>query len=880
MYLGMPDTKAAVAFLKQEYGPHYGHNQTYQDGGSGFVHYSPKGMEFQHFSPGGSFRLTWNRIAARLKELVSGQDYFTPEEKERWDAIVREFQQRGEPVPPPVPCMPYPPPYHTGQLTQDTPPFHRQYLPEILRYEGRAASWAALSKFFMDHPEENTRVGYLHLLFGEDPHQLTALDGTGIGFQGFPDHLRVWEGSALTLAAEARLTWPEVCLLVEQEIAQEQAPPETAAEMPPQEAVPETPEPSPPPRAISQAGIDAAIQAWNGSIESKHAVVRYMREHGREKGTAAWLRQEYGDDLPAFPVTVDGAAADVPWPRVQRRIARLIREDRFYTQAEQDNFDNIDPIAIREELARRGIVNGQVVDPEKLDSDPFIRQVMADVERIARAEEPEDMEASAPAPTVREIYEQYLPVVREKVLADKAYQNACRNSDRENAMLEGAEAVKRAVSTIEDTAFLRLYYDLAGFHNDIHRAVLEDTYTALAAPAEQEAREAEEPKFTTETVAAYPAEENHLPYDVVFQTIRTSEPEPPAPSHNPEPEPPQPEAGNFRITDLHLGEGGPKEKFRRNVEAIRTLKQIEAEGRGAAAAEQEVLSRYVGWGGLPDAFDPEKENWAREYQELRGLLTDTEYAAARSSTLNAHYTSPTVINAIYEALGNLGFQTGNILEPACGVGNFFGLLPKAMAGSKLYGVELDSISGRIAALLYPDANILVRGFEQSHFPDSFFDAAIGNVPFGAYKVNDERYNKLGFHIHNYFFAKALDQVRLGGIVAFVTSRYTMDSKDEAVRRYLAQRAELLGAIRLPNNAFRANAGTDVVSDILFLQKRDHLIDLVPDWVHTQETPEGFSINRYFQEHPEMVLGQAASEHTQYGRQDYTVIPIPGADLAQ
>ena len=1033
------------------------------------------------------------------------------------------------------------------------PPFHRKYLPEILRYEGRAASWAALGKFFTDHPEENTRVGYLRLRFGEDPHQLTALDGTGIGFQGFPDHLRVWEGSALTPAAEARLTWPEVCLLVEQEIAQEQAPPETAAEMPPQEAIPEAPEPPQPSGAVTQAGIDAAIQAWNGSIESKHAVVRYMKEHGREKDTAAWLRQEYGDGLPAFPVTVDGAAADVSWPKVQRRIARLIREDRFYTQAEQDNFDSIDPIAIREELARRGIVNGQMADPEKLDSDPFIRQVMADVERVAHAEEPEDAETTAPAPTVREIYEQYLPIVREKVLADKAYQNACQNSDRENAMLEGAEAIKRAVRTMEDTTFLRLYYDLAEFHNDIHRAVLEDTYTALAATAEQEARpeavpvvESSKPEVPAGrqprplpvppygvgdsvylegkayTVTAlkhwhvelldptltYPVyrletrenferllredpQNGHITEflftdperfdqdlrealtsglldgqdkDYISQWLRDGEGNTriaqrlsqqfagregtlalssghradyqavttgmevkiiraddmvlallspswsdiapvlrglhnqeldgftriparreytrlegtptyqvgdqvtlPAPDHvisgtigyigeqeirvdtgpfvgtssislappqaaelthsaapplptkpdgfagtpvrhetvqrtqfekwlrrdarnaglfrpeareAAEPEPPQPEAGNFRITDPHLGEGGPKEKFRRNVEAIRTLKQIEAEGRGAAAAEQEVLSRYVGWGGLPDAFDPEKENWAQEYQELRGLLTDTEYAAARASTLTAHYTSPTVIHAIYEALGNFGFQNGNILEPSCGVGNFFGLLPESMAGSQLYGVELDSITGRIAALLYPDANILVRGFEQSHFPDSFFDVAIGNVPFGAYKVNDERYDKLGFHIHNYFFAKALDQVRPGGIVAFVTSRYTMDSKDEAVRRYLAQRAELLGAIRLPNNAFRANAGTEVVSDILFLQKRDHLIDIVPAWVQARETPEGFSINHYFQEHPEMVLGQAASESTQYGHQDYTVRPIEGADLAQ
>ena len=341
----------------------------------------------------------------------------------------------------------------------------------------------------------------------------------------------------------------------------------------------------------------------------------------------------------------------------------------------------------------------------------------------------------------------------------------------------------------------------------------------------------------------------------------------------------KPRGENFRITDDHLGEGGPKEKFRRNLDAIRTLKAVEAEGRGATAEEQEVLSRYVGWGGLPDAFDPDKENWSKEYTDLKEVLTPEEYESARGSVLNAHYTSPAVIRAVYEALEHIGFQHGNILEPSCGVGSFFGCLPESMAGSKLYGVELDSISGRIAKQLYPRAHITVAGFETTDRRD-FYDLAVGNVPFGNYQVNDRAYNKLGFSIHNYFFAKALDQVRPGGIVAFLTSRYTMDSKDTAVRQYLAQRADLLGAIRLPNNAFKANAGTEVVSDILFLQKRSTPQVTEPEWVQTQETPEGFMVNRYFQEHPEMVLGQPAAESTQYGKQDYTVAPIPGADLAQ
>ena len=1294
LFLGMPDTKAAVAFLKQEYGSFYSHSQTYQDGSHGTVIYTTKDIEFRRYQPGGSIHIPWSRAAARLKELASAQDYFTPVEKGRWDAIVRGFQQRGEPLPPPVPRAPYPPPMQPEQLTLDAlitqpaaetvspppaslPPFHEKYLPEILRHEDGSATWEALTKFFADHPEEHLRVSYLRLRFGEVLHQYPASDGTTIGFRGFPDQFHVWEGNYLNPTAITRLTWGEVCLLAEKEIARdkEQAIPAHEAEAGADEArTPDSPEVPHQPEipttdrhgALTQADIDAALRDWNGDMESKRAVVRYMKEHGREKDTAAWLQQEYGDSLPAFPVTADGAAGDVPWPKVQRRIAQLIQRDEFFTEQEQDNFENIDPVEIRERLAERGIVDGKVVDPEKLGSDPFIRQVMADVERAtgtdaletyttkgghtyrpgdaldshtdendsvirlvidhvdeehvwyttpdmpergvaemfrplfetyldngvfqpASAPEIVKVPELGPSPTVREIYEHYLPIVREKVLSDQAYRNAVQNSDRENAMLEGEEAIKRAVLSIEDPNFMRLYYDLTGFHNSLHQTVLEETYAALTEPAQPdlsgqpvsrngdtiiigagepthevdlavsdeewteiqeaipedgavpgvitidgkprdplasaygagdfvyledreykiaslergqvelldptlaypvnrletrenferllkqdqrngaiteflpadlerfdqdlrevlasgllkdrdkdyvsrwlrngegntklsqrlsaqfsgrvetmglvtgeaadyrttttgmeaeiiwdddkilatvsaswkelaavlralyqqeldgfshtpvqreavhltgtptyqvgdhvvlpapdqeisgaighigeqeiridtgpyawsqqmvsrgqfeewlrqdernaglfqpEVRETAEPAYTTQTTAVYPGDKNHLPYDVVVQTIRTGEPERLGPG------PSMPPAGNFHITDDHLGEGGPKEKYRRNVEAIRTLKAIELEGRGATEAEQEVLSRYVGWGGLPQVFDQDKEDWHTEYAELKGLLDESEYAAARSSTLNAHYTSPTVIKAVYEALGNFGFQKGNILEPSCGVGNFFGLLPEAMAGSQLYGVELDSITGRIASLLYPEARIAVRGFEKVHFPNSFFDVAVGNVPFGQYPVNDPAYNKLGFHIHNYFFAKALDQVRPGGIVAFLTSRYTLDAKDEKVRRYLAQRAELLGAVRLPNNAFKANAGTEVVSDIIFLQKRDHLIDIVPDWVRTRETAEGFTINHYFTAHPEMVLGRAASESTQYGHQDYTVLPIEGADLAQ
>lgn len=336
---------------------------------------------------------------------------------------------------------------------------------------------------------------------------------------------------------------------------------------------------------------------------------------------------------------------------------------------------------------------------------------------------------------------------------------------------------------------------------------------------------------------------------------------------------------NFHITDEHLGEGGAKQKFKDNMNAVKLLKVLEAEDRNALQEEQEILSRYVGWGGLADAFDANKAGWAEEFKELLSALTPEEYAAARASTLNAHYTSPSVIRAMYEALEQMGFEGGNILEPSCGVGNFFGMLPDSMRSSSLYGVELDSISGRIAQKLYPNANIKVAGFETTDRRD-FYDLAIGNVPFGQYQVNDQAYNHLKFNIHNYFFAKALDQVRPGGIVAFITSRYTMDSKNPDARKYIAQRAELLGAIRLPNNAFKANAGTEVVSDILFLQKKDTSnSEALPRWVYSVQNTDGFWVNQYFEDHPEAVLGEQTQKSTAHGM-DYTVTAISGADLSE
>ena len=786
-------------------------------------------------------------------------------------------------------------------------------------------------------------------------------------------------------------------------------------------------------RPLSQDDIDDALRAWNGNIESKHAVVRYMEQHGREKETAAWLAREYGGNESKSLFIVRAGSpetVELTWPKVQRRIAQLIQSDNFYTERERDNFDDIDPIAVREALAQRGIVNGEVVDTEKLHNDPFIQRVMQDTEQISAQEQPtldpadrfhvvsldrgfrtlyavwddethgyyvdaDGVTEEFTSEWQAEAYRLELQGQAEQALLERAkglISDFCRseygsetdfsdptkigvayttvtddeiplqvNIDLVNYRLERylddehletrqygslqelisnelenldfsdlihvsdedveqyrwhapEEAVEEAPETtpapqrepfpysVGDTVYLEngkpyiiesvgvfditlsdptLFYPISRAESRESFARLMERYPQPEkTAAENTAVPEKEPNhtYTEETVAVYPADKNNLPYDVEIRTLRFDEPEhdPPAPL---------PPAENFRIMDDDLGKGGAKEKFWRNIKAIATLKQIEAEGRNATPEEQHILSQYVGWGGLADAFDTDKAGWRVEYDELKGVLSPEEYAAARASTLNAHYTSPTVIRAIYDAVENMGFQTGNILEPSMGVGNFFGMLPESMKSSRLYGVELDSITGRIAKQLYPKADITVAGFETTDRKD-FYDLAVGNVPFGQYQVSDRAFDKLGFSIHNYFFAKALEQVRPGGVVAFVTSRYTMDAKDSAARKYIAQRADLLGAIRLPNNAFKANAGTDVVSDIIFLQKRDRPIEIEPDWVHTgiwrnpEANADGFAINQYFIDHPEMVLGRQTSESTQYGRQDFTVAPIEGADLAE
>ena len=814
------NSKEKADFLKNEYGIG---GSSHSVSGRGWIDSSGKGIRLQK-PDCADVELNWNKVLTRFENLIRNGRYFTPEQKAKYE----EMQTR------------------EGQFRK---------------------LMDAYNDIKHEHPDDIVlfQVGDFFEMYGEDAKtaaklldlNLTTHPVAGAGrveMCGIPAHNL--EQSVEKLRATHGVTVSEFNGIVNEHISRS-LPVLPAVEELSQEpeiepvSVTEAPNESPPAtveapvvsREITQAEIDEALQRWNGNIESKRAVVRYMADHARERDTAAWLSKEYGGDVSKpLHITVTGTDLDyeMSWAKVQRRVAQLIKEDRFYTQEEYDRLDDIDPVYIRAELAQRGIVNGELVEPEKLDNDPFIQQVNADAEKIAQHEADEAFAKEHLVPR-----ESTYEIDGRRFVVDSV------NLDFGSVSLQDVtfrSAMGFPIFRSESIEFMRRLVEIS--------------------EAQRTAELPTEPKFESETVAFYSAEDNHLPYDVEIRTIKAVEPEPPAP---------KPELHNFQITDDHLGEGGAKAKFRMNMDAINLLKELEFDGRQATPEEQEVLAKYVGWGGLADAFDETKDNWKNEFAELYATLSPEEYAAARSSTLNAHYTSPTVIKAIYEAVGNMGFETGNILEPSMGVGNFFGCLPEAMQNSKLYGVELDSITGRIAKQLYPKADITIAGFETTDRRD-FYDLAIGNVPFGQYQVNDRAYNKLGFSIHDYFFAKALDQVRPGGVVAFVTSRYTMDKQSPEVRKYIAQRADLLGAIRLPNNAFKANAGTEVVSDIIFLQKRDRPIEIEPDWVHLGKNDDGFAINSYFIDNPEMVLGRQTSESTQYGKQDFTVEPYENLDL--
>ncbi|MCI8285798.1 MAG: helicase SNF2, partial [Firmicutes bacterium] len=838
---------------------------------------------------------------------------------------------------------------------------------------------------------------------------------------------------------------------------------------------------------ISQDEIDKLLREDAGRHDYRIGVYQFFEQHPDKKEREKYLSGIHGvysgfhgvnDNIVYTSKGVEFSHGDIvepyakvelKWGAVRKRIEELIKKDAFLSAEDKE------------------VLEGRYLEGPAADG----------------------QEATA-APTVRDLYQQYKPMVLAAVMEDTAYRNACRNSDEASARLECDAAIKRVAASASNLQFAKLYYDMQGFHARLHRDIWDETYPALSAdkqetkpryqvvvyhhfengfdekldyPTLAEAEKAarrhldgsmEEDGFQYEGAAVYDLQEKkwlrvfgHFPDEKAQEQVKTTpsakavpeqapptaEEKAPAPQEQEsaptpslsidpsrpyifcewsesevfqdktsyslaefdrlmketdshyvkkqaegiekygswqavyaadDPEygpylgydkvkftlrmpdgssyterqdigdgdggvidflsqyekyrdivpilreavrqeretpaaPPSPEekgpvrdpdgwlvsaedpavqnhfpapvqatgsggqekpapAPNFRITDENLGVGGPKAHYKMNVEAIRLLRQLQTENRQATPAEQNTLSKYVGWGGLADAFDESKPAWASEYKELKGLLPPEEYESARASTLNSHYTTPVVIRAMYQALENMGFRGGRILEPSMGTGNFFGCLPESMAKSRLYGVELDSITGQIARQLYPQADIKIAGFETTSRHD-FYDLAIGNVPFGQYQVHDPAYNRLGFSIHNYFFAKALGQVRPGGIVAFLTSRYTLDSRDTKVREYLAQHADLLGAVRLPNNTFKDNAGTEVVSDILFLQKRESPPEQEPAWVQTGESALGFRVNQYFLDNPHMVLGAEQSTSSQYGGQDYTVAPAPGADLA-
>ena len=1426
MYQRNISAKDAVAALKQEYG-YSGGNHTFLDGASGITDYRPDtGLRLVRYHPRTEVTVKWPAVEKRIRQLIQEGSYLTPEELEKYQSDHLEQ----------LPALEITQADIDAQLRFEAP-LHFQNL--------------RIYEIYQQNLSVEDTVGAVSAAFGRVAAGHKLPDGT----QGWVDYrpdvgITIQKNGEDEETVEVTISWSDAekrlrqlieegRYLTPEELEQyrqthpEQTQTASAPEMERPTHVPGATPPIPatiPPREITQADIDAALQEWNGDIASKRRVQQYMTGHARDRDTAEWLKNEYGDSLPAFPVTVEGAATDLPWTKVQRCLARLVKEDRFFTEKELDNFEDIDAAAIREHL-------------EQDSPSEFVEQVVADAERLAGQD-------SSTAPTIRETYNRYKPIIRDLVLADVAYQNACKNSDRENAIIEGDAAVKRAALTITEPEFMRLYHDMPDFRYRLHREIVDETYAALTQPQQeqqtapphampdttgyeeetppwgteigdhspwgkvqrsdqfadgvyevgtarhggimiretdakkllspetlaaggteygwcyyeedeaasvvirelldrgipavppyvccefsetgvfkagkiysvyefdrlmkqaddkrvagkkaaikkygteqrwieskdpefdefsgydkvsfvivlpdgvrvwgrqdvgdgygglldylrqnekyrdivpilQQAAEREQtaalppdlsdrpvtregdtitigsgdaahevditvsdedrqtiqevigaadqpphdpfappyrpgdmvylnntafeitgiglldvelrdpalpiPLFRTEskenferllhqdtrngritsylpadmsrvnddfrevltshlmterdkgyisgwlrsgennrgiaqrlslafasraetvtletgdiadyftstvsmaveiqdkfgtklslsweavapilralwlqeldgfshepvqrdsveltgqlhyqvgdkvafaygdhdvsgtiegigevdilihtglyswshetinrdvfedalrhdernaalftpeapaaeippappqeeqleapppagnttatpgTATLYPGDKNGLPYDVVVQTLRFDEPEHAQPEQAPIMEQ-DAATENFHITDDDLGVGGPRVKYRMNVEAIRTLKQIEDEGRSATEAEQEVLSRYVGWGGIPDAFDPDKADWSAEYQELKSLLTDSEYKSARASTLNAHYSSPLVIKAIYEAIGNMGFTKGNILEPSCGVGNFFGLLPESMAASRLYGVELDSITGRIAQQLYPKARITVRGYEKTDFPDSFFDLAIGNVPFGNYPVVDQRYDRERFLIHDYFFAKTIDKVRAGGVIAFITSNGisggTMDKKDDRARRYMARRCDLLGAVRLPDGVFQANAGTDTSMSIMFLQKREIPLrenEPLPEWVeeevierHTyvgqdgEERPGFVSMNRYFQTHPEMVLGDLEITSGPYGPQ-LACKPRKDEDFAQ
>ena len=816
LYQTQPDRNLRVKALAKEYGIG-GHSHDYLDGSRGFVNHDGRGMEFDHYPEHKKFTLSWTQVEKYIDLMVQSDRYLTDREKEHYT--------------PPAPVSVKP----DGAIDRA-----KKLIREFCQEE------------YDSEPDfsDLTKIGiaYTHATDEDIPIQVNV-DLVGYRVERYLGEVLIDERQYesledLTETELEALDFSELVSVTDEELEHYHSKVEERPALLPLDAATEY-------NALKEQHPDALVGfEQNGQFEfyadDAQKVSELLGGKLLEKETALGTVPVIG-----FPRDQWAYRAKQLWQCGENIYLAGLNEDGTHHQTKYLRREDYLPLGITIHMEGRTFR----VDTVNFDKDSVTLQ------DVALAEMRMPIFREEPLALVRELYEQEQEVMEHPLPDYKVGDNVI--VDLPTRTIEGTIGYVGETDVRIDTSAQGQSWD----NEVINKRQFEDGLR-------QNEQVTTQPDDTVKTVAIYPAEENRMPYDIVIQTIGSKSPTLDAV----EPERSTLElAGNFHITDDDLGVGGPKQKFARNIEAIRTLFKLEEEHRGATAEEQQVLSQYVGWGGLADAFDPNKENWSAEYTHLKELLSEDEYAAARASTLNAHYTSPTVIRGIYDAVERMGFRSGNILEPSMGVGNFFGMLPDTMQDSRLYGVELDSITGRIAKKLYPQADITVAGFETTDRRD-FYDLAVGNVPFGNYKVNDKAYNKLGFSIHNYFFAKAIDQVRPGGVVAFVTSRYTMDSKDSTARKHMAERADLLGAIRLPNNAFRANAGTDVVSDIIFLQKRDRPIDHEPDWVQLGKTEDGFAINQYFVDHPEMVLGNLELESTQYGH-DLTVAPREGTSLA-
>ena len=817
LYQTQPDRKLRAKALAKEYGIG-GHSHDFLDGSRGFVNHDWKGLEFDHYPDHQKITLKWAQVEKYIDLMIQSDRYLTDEEKEHYT--------------PPAPVSAKP----DATLTR-AKNLIREFCQEEYDSEPDFSNLAKID------------IAYTHATDEDIPIQVNV-DLVGYRVERYLGEVLIDERQYesledLTETELEALDFSELVSVTDEELEHYHSKAEERPALLPLDAATEY-------NALKEQHPDALVGfEQNGQFEfyadDAQKVSELLGGKLLEKETALGTVPVIG-----FPRDQWAYRAKQLWQCGENIYLAGLNEDGTHHQTKYLRREDYLPLGTTIHMEGRAF---------RVDNVNFGKDSVT-LQDVALAEMRMPIFREEPLALVRELYEQEQDVMEHPLPDYKVGDSVI--VDLPTRTIEGTIGYVGETDVRIDTSAQGQSWD----NEVINKRQFEDGLR-------QNEQVTTQPDDTVKTVAIYPAEENRMPYDIVIQTIGSKSPALDAV----EPERSTLElAGNFHITEDDLGVGGPKQKFARNIEAIRTLFKLEEEHRGATAEEQQVLSQYVGWGGLADAFDPNKDGWAKECAELKGLLSEDEYAAARSSTLNAHYTSPTVIRGIYDAVERMGFRSGNILEPSMGVGNFFGMLPDSMADSRLYGVELDSITGRIAKKLYPQADITVAGFETTDRRD-FYDLAVGNVPFGQYRANDKAYNKLGFSIHNYFFAKAIDQVRPGGIVAFVTSRYTMDSKDSTARKHMAEHADLLGAIRLPNNAFRANAGTDVVSDIIFLQKRDRPIDHEPDWVQLGKTEDGFAINQYFADHPEMVLGVLSTESTQYGREELTVAPIEGANLA-